>query len=248
MHERFGDPNFDFHVWLLDLLLSHTDPVIASQADVLEVGAGTGRLWSVNAGRVPQGWRLTLTDRSPGMLSALSELVAAGSIPASVQGADLNELPFADASFDLVFANHMLYHLPRPATGIAELRRVLRPGGLLVAATNGDGHMAQVVELARPLQALQGIQLTGVSQLSFTCENGGAQLRQEFGRVELNRRDDALEVSDGGVLMDYLRSLVHLADDAPAATVEALRLWDERLSATELPFRIDRSTGVFLAN
>jgi len=49
---------------------------------------------------------------------------------------DAQWLPFADASFDCILAMHMLYHVPDRDLAIAEMRRVLRPGGVLLALTN----------------------------------------------------------------------------------------------------------------
>lgn len=254
MHDRFGNPNFDIHQWLFELLLNPNTgggPLVPAQADVLEVGAGTGRMWQVAMDRVPRGWRLTLTDRSDGMLAELQRLATQlrqeHGIDATASLADAMRLPFQDASFDLVFANHMLYHVPDPAQGIAELRRVLRPGGLLVAATNGDGHMRQATALASSLLELEGVDLTGYHPLTFTCESGAGQLQKQFADVTLHRHDDPLHVTDAAALVAYLRSLVHLADDVPAATVQALGAWEEGVQRVNLPFTIDRATGVFLA-
>ena len=70
------------------------------------------------------------------------ELTAARGVEARV--ADVQDLPFADDSFDVVAAMWMLYHVPDLDRGLAEVRRVLRPGGRLVAVTNGDGHTAEL--------------------------------------------------------------------------------------------------------
>lgn len=257
MHERFGNQTFDLHERVFDLLLGPGAPLEAAgetrgetrgEARVLEVGAGTGRMWRVVRERVPSGWQLTLTDRSQGMLAALRSITAELDLAATVSHADAMALPFPDAAFDLVFANHMLYHVPEPATAIAEFRRVLRPGGVLVAATNGAGHMRQATELVRPLAALGGgLELMGVSPLSFTSESGGALLGASFGDVQLHRFDDSLHVTDQQVLLDYLRSLVHLPDQVPAETAAALAAWERTVLAVPLPFQVDRATGVFLA-
>ncbi len=61
--------------------------------------------------------------------------------------ADAATLPFADASFDIVLAAHMLYHLPRPADGVAEIARVLRRGGTALVATNGAGMLRELFAL-----------------------------------------------------------------------------------------------------
>ena len=55
----------------------------------------------------------------------------AGILAHAIQ-AGIGALPFADASFDLVIAAHVLEHLPEPVAALAEMRRVLRPGGWVV--------------------------------------------------------------------------------------------------------------------
>lgn len=249
MHERFGNTSFDLHSWIFDLLLNPgaAEPLVPDAAKVLEVGAGTGRMWQVVAGRVPPGWSLTLTDRSPGMLEALRRLTQELGLDANVEEADAGALRYPDATFDLAFANHMLYHLPDPRLGVAELRRVLKPGGLLVAATNGAGHMRQATDLVRPLAALEGLQLMGVEPLSFTCESGRVMLEERFSNVELRRQDDELQVTDLEVLLAYLRSLIHLPSHPEPATLSALAEWEATVRSLPLPFAVERATGVFFA-
>ena len=93
---------------------------------VLEVGCGSGVFW-VNVAALLPAVRLTLTDLSTGMLEAATAAVAP--LPnIEVVGAstcDAQHLPFADDEFDLVVANHMLYHVPDPARAGAEFARVL---------------------------------------------------------------------------------------------------------------------------
>lgn len=45
---------------------------------------------------------------------------------------DIQQLPFADASYDFVFASHVLEHIPDDEKAIAEIRRILRPGGIAI--------------------------------------------------------------------------------------------------------------------
>ena len=138
----------------------------AAPGSVLEVGCGTG----VFAARVmkenPQAVVLA-TDRSPRFV----ELTTARGVRA--QPADVQQLPFGDAQFDVVAALWMLYHVPDLHRGLAEVRRVLRPGGLFVAVTNGDAHTAglRVDAGGAPLVT------------RFSSENGAEALQQHFERV-----------------------------------------------------------------
>lgn len=104
---------------------------------VLEVGAGTGMV-TVQLASVAH--ELTATDRSPEMLAILrGRLADAGHAGVQVRQADVLALDFPAASFDAVVAANLLHLLPDPAAALAELRRVLRPGGVLCAPTFGHG-------------------------------------------------------------------------------------------------------------
>ena len=87
----------------------------------------------------------------------------------------MQDLPFGDESFDVVAALWMLYHVADVDKALAQIRRVLRPGGLFVAVTNGDGHLA---DLRR--EAGGDAEVTG-----FSTQNGEAQLRAHFTEVVL---------------------------------------------------------------
>jgi SAM-dependent methyltransferase len=141
--------------------------------DVLEVGGGTGELWRhIGYSKA----RLTLTDFSPAMCDQLRDLKIPG---ATIQQCDAAKLPFPDASFDLVIANHMLYHLDDPDSAIKEFARVLRPGGRLKTALNGREHIAELLELGlaigRPSQILNAARIT--------AETGPEHLAKHFEHV-----------------------------------------------------------------
>lgn len=102
-------------------------------ARVLEVGCGTGaisRMVASVAGEVVG------TDPSPGLV-ARAEKLAAGIGNLRFEPADGRRLPFPDASFDAAVLHRVLSHVPGPELALAEVHRVLRPGGRL-AVFDGD--------------------------------------------------------------------------------------------------------------
>src|SRR5207302_7666109 len=95
---------------------------------VLEVGGGPGEL----AERMQRELEaeVTYVDISPRMVELARDRGVAAQL------GDVQELPFDDGSFDSVVAAWMLYHVPDVDRGLAEIARVLAPGGTLIAVTN----------------------------------------------------------------------------------------------------------------
>jgi SAM-dependent methyltransferase len=192
---------------------------------VVEAGAGTGALWA--GAQRPE--RLVLTDSSAAMCVTQR---AAGH--ASVR-ARAERLPFAAGTFDGALANHVLYHLPDPRAGLAELHRVVRPGGWVAVATNGGGHMGEVSDLA----VAAGLPRADVHE-RFPAESAAEAVAEWFGDVEVHRYDDTLAVPDAGPVVAYVASLTPagLTAEQEAAV---------RAGVRETPFRVHKHTVLVTA-
>ncbi len=99
----------------------------------LEIGAGTG-YFTLNMLRAGLIGEATCSDISPGMLSTLKANAERLDLKVKTKPADAEELPFEDASFDLVFGHAVLHHIPDLERAFAEFARVLAPGGTIVFA------------------------------------------------------------------------------------------------------------------
>jgi SAM-dependent methyltransferase len=175
--------------------------VAAAPRRVLEVGPGPGELSERIANEL--GCEVSALDISERMV----ELCRARGVDARV--GDAQELPFEDGSFDLVVAAWMLFHVPDLDRGLAEIARVLRPGGRLVAVTNSEHHLAEA-------RALVGVSRVG--QVSFSRENGEDALRRHFPRVRRNDVDGTVTFADRDALRAYGHALGIWrpdADDVP---------------------------------
>jgi SAM-dependent methyltransferase len=137
---------------------------------VLEVGCGRGEFAERMSRELDA--RVVAVDQSDRMV----ELTAACGVEAIV--GDVQNLPFRDGIFDCAVAAWMLYHVPDLDGALRELRRVLRPGGRLVAATSSERNFAELWELVGEIGAPAG---------GFSAENAELALLRNFTTVR--RRD-----------------------------------------------------------
>jgi SAM-dependent methyltransferase len=232
LHRRFSTaiPFPEFEAALIDW---------PDAPQVLECGTGTGRFWDNT--QVPDSASLMLTDLSPGMV-AESVAHAQGSGRTDVTGreCDVQALPFADSSFDVVVANHMLYHVPDPDLGVAELARVLRPSGVTLISTNGYGHMDVVKEVRAQVFEDHGDRLYEV----FGIDTGEARLRCAFASVVWHAYDNDLIVDDPAMLTAYCLSFPPGEQATPAEAAGVADAVEARFG--DGPVRVRTRTGAFV--
>ncbi len=130
------------------ILFGDTREWVCSQAtgDVLEVAIGTG----LNLAHYPEAVRLTGIDWSTEMLEHARRRAAKLGRTVDLREGDAEALRFPDASFDTVVCTFSLCAIPGERTAIAEMARVLRPGGRLLLAD----HVAAATRPARAVQRL----------------------------------------------------------------------------------------------
>jgi len=102
----------------------------------LDVGCGTGTLALEVARRVGRTGRVAGIDPGAVQIARARAKAARRRLPIEFQIGVIEQLPFPDQSFDVVFSTLMMHHLPAPLKrqGLAEIVRVLKPGGRLVIA------------------------------------------------------------------------------------------------------------------
>jgi SAM-dependent methyltransferase len=203
----------------VDARVPAVDAVVAAAPQrILEVGCGWGELAEWLARET--GAAVVATDLSPRMV----ELARERGVDARL--ADVQELPFADAEFDCAVAAWMLYHVPDLGGGIAELARVLRPGGTLVAVTNSRYHLLELRELVG----------SGPSTLSFNRENGEELLGRHFVHLRREDIDGRLEFANRAEVEAYVRASISMSpfvQNLPAVIEE--------------PFYARRGNSIFVA-
>jgi SAM-dependent methyltransferase len=144
--------------------------------DVLDVGCGVGHWAQVLAAALPADAQVVGVDRDPLWISKATERAAAQGISDRFQYrvSDARTLPFPDASFDLVTCQTVLSHVADPGAVIAEMTRVTRPGGLVLAAEPNNISTSLVLNSITFEDPVEDI-LAGV-RLQLICERGKAAL------------------------------------------------------------------------
>jgi SAM-dependent methyltransferase len=182
---------------------------------VLEVGCGQG--WLSDRIMRELECDVIAVDQSEHMV----DLTRARGVAARV--ADVQQLPFGDAEFDCAVAAWMLYHVPSVDRALAELSRVVRPGGRLVAVTNARDSLREFVDILGVERA----------ESSFSAENGEEQLRKHFGTVERREAYGSIVFPSRKEAQDYLDHSLSWAG--------------RQLPEFEGPLRVRRAPVIFVA-
>jgi ubiquinone/menaquinone biosynthesis C-methylase UbiE len=134
------------------------DLELRTGASILELGSGAGEL-AVMLARA--GYTVTATDTADAMLERTAQRAASEGLTLAVQRADTHELPFGDESFDAVVALGVLPWLHSPGRALAELARVLRPGGFVLLSADNARRLNELLDpwltwlLAPPRRSLR---------------------------------------------------------------------------------------------
>jgi SAM-dependent methyltransferase len=204
IHQRFSTNPYGWFKWVFDTLLR-----LPEDAKILELGCGPAYLWTENISRVPAAWNVTLSDLSSGMLDAAWRNLVVTGRAFQFKEIDAQSIPFEDETFDAVIANHMLYHVPDRPKAIAEIKRILKPGGRLIATTVGESHMKEMmawyarVHISKVWESFAN---------SFTLENGFEQLKPCFPELSVSRYEDNLEITGIEPIMAYIRSGIRVSE------------------------------------
>lgn len=204
IHDQYTVPKGSFAEWALERLN------LQGGEHMLDVGCGTG-LYYRKLQQTEIDMNYFGVDMSPGML-------AEHTAHHRVSLADVQHLPFAKQTFDAVMANHMLYHIHDLDGALLEIRRVLKPGGVLMTATNSIHTMPELQVLLR--RAIVLLTRHGAAQVrapalpsdAFALENGTRTLAKHFYAVVRHDLPNSLVFPDVEPAMAYLESTRNLRE------------------------------------
>jgi len=238
IHRRFSTNPYGWFNWVFD-----TFAKLPKEANVLELGTGSGALWSSIADKIPDKWNITLSDLSQGMLDAAWRNLVVTGRNYKFEQIDAQSIPYKNETFDIVIANHMLYHVPDLKKALAEIKRVLKKDGCLIAATGGKSHLKEMSDWLRRLD--KGHDFSPFT-LSFNLENGAEQLKEFFPEVTLSRYEDNLLVTEVEPLMAYLRSAIRASEVSEDGFIKVKMDLENELKKNNGIF-ISKDSGLFQA-
>lgn len=137
---------------------AYREPLLASQvvidlmqvepkARILDCGVGNGSLSIALASLMNAPADFHAIDTSADMLVQAKSMMQYAGLNPQLQQADVMSLPYGDQSFDVVMAAHVLEHLPDPQRALAEMVRVLKPGGTVFMCVTRPSLFGAVVQL-----------------------------------------------------------------------------------------------------
>lgn len=234
---------------------------------ILELGCGNGALWTENKANLPAWFDLVLSDISEGMVrdarrtvqEALKLTATDGQSPEPAGAAseqshpqpnvsfavfDCQKIPYEDASFDLVVANHVLFYCEDMEQVCREVKRVLKPGGRLVCSTYGTKHMQEITRLVQEFDSRIVLAAKNLYEL-FGLENGAALLGRVFDEVSLVRYEDEIRLQEPEPLLEYILSCHGNQNQLLLDKYKEFKAFVTE--KTRYGFRITKDAGAFVA-
>lgn len=200
----YQQPRLNVWSWALALAELEGDEAIA------DIGCGNGRY--LRQLKVDGHRGLTIgVDFSAGMLAGIT----AERPDQAVVQADAARLPLADGSVDVAMAMHMLYHLPSPEQAVAELRRVVRPGGVALVLLNTDDTLADLRQLIRDAAERLEIPLASSMTERLDVERGAELVAEAFTLIERHDARAQLVVPEPEPVLAYVASMASSQQGSP---------------------------------
>lgn len=194
-----------FHDWQLGLI------DVSRVYSALDAGCGEGRMTQAMRRRAAPGAWIVAVDLQPQAVAVARTRTAADGVAARVES-----LPLASGQFDLVTAGHVLPSALNVSLAVRELRRVLAPGGLLLASADSESSGRRLLDWHVEACRRAGLtdQATRAAAPSargrFTLENGAHILSPTFNAVEVHARGEALAFPSVDALLPLYVSGLHL--------------------------------------
>lgn len=195
LHEKYSTNSQGWFNWLFEKI------DFSKVNRLLELGCGNGKLWQENTIDL-RNREIFLSDISEGMVEEVRNKLGSDF---NCIVADAEKIPFKDAYFDSIIANHVLFYLNDLNLGLKEILRVLKPKGILYCSTYAKEHMKEITEIVQNFDASVNLSNHRLYDV-FGLENGESILCAYFKSVKRYDYRDTLEITESKPLIDYIMS------------------------------------------
>ena len=233
LHDKYSVNQNDWVNWVFEQYK------LKENINILELGCGTGNTWIGRDEHIPKDTKIILTDISDLMIQKTKEKLGTNK-HFSFQVMDVQNISYEDGYFDIIIANHMLYHVPNISKALSEIKRVLKNDGCFYTTTTGLNHLKELQDIYRIYEGK--VKFNYSSEITFNLDNGINILEEYFKEIEKHHYIDSLEVTEAQDLMDYIISY----NEIPKIVHDEIYGIIEREINEKGMFKIKKDSGMFI--
>lgn len=235
LHEKYSTNKQGWFNWLFDKI------DFSKVNRLLELGCGNGKLWQENKIDL-RNREIFLSDISEGMVEEVRNKLGSDF---NCIVADAEKIPFKDAYFDSIIANHVLFYLNDLNQGLKEVSRVLKPNGVLYCSTYGSRHMKEITDIVQNFDSRTNLSNHSLYDV-FGLENGESVLKQYFTSVQRMDYQDSLEITESKPLIDYIMSCHGNQNEILGPRLSEFKEYIEELLVNNGKIIVTKQAGLFV--
>lgn len=235
LHEKYSTNSQGWFNWLFEKI----DFFKVNR--LLELGCGNGKLWQENKIDL-RNREIFLSDISEGMVEEVRNKLGSDF---NCIVADAEKIPFKDAYFDSIIANHVLFYLNDLNQGLKEISRVLRLNGILYCSTYGKDHMKEITDIVQNFDSRINLSNHSLYDV-FGLENGESILKKYFITVQRMDYQDSLEITESKPLIDYIMSCHGNQNEILGPRLSEFKEYIEELLQKDGKIVVTKQAGLFV--
>lgn len=235
LHEKYSTNKQGWFNWLFNQI------DFSRVNRLLELGCGNGKLWQENSIDL-RNREIFLSDISEGMVEEVRNKLGSDF---NCIVADAEKIPFKDAYFDTIIANHVLFYLNDLNLGLKEIDRVLKSDGILYCSTYGKNHMKEITEIVQNFDSRINLSNHSLYDI-FGLENGENILKTYFSFVTRFDYQDSLEITESKPLIDYIMSCHGNQNEILGPRLNEFKEYIEELLKNNGKIVVTKQAGLFV--
>lgn len=241
LHRDYSRNKQGWFPWIFEQFLSETST--KESLTILELGCGDGTLWKENFDKIPKNASIILSDISEGMLRDARRNVSVADKRFSYEIINCEDIPYKDKTFDVIFANHLLFYCDDMEKACKEILRVLKTDGIFFCATYGKNHMKEIAQLAQDFDSRIVLAAENLYE-RFGLENGEKILSSYFDSISLKRYEDEIEINEAEPIIEYILSCHGNQNQYLLERYKDFRIFTEK--KVKKGFHVTKDAGMFI--